>query len=63
MKTSSGGTWYGDNLLFGPDTSYSKADETFAFRQIGNEVQGFTITLYKVLHGNLSTSPIDPKQF
>ena len=63
VRYAAGDTWYGDNLLFGPDTSYSKADETFAFRQIGNEVQGFTITLYKVLHGNLSTSPIDPKQF
>ena len=63
VRYAGGDTWYGDDHLFGPDTSYSKADKTFAFRQIGNEVQGFTITLYKVLHGNLSTSQIDPAQF
>ncbi len=63
VRYAAGDTWYGDEVLFGPDTSYSKADKTFAFRQIGNEVQGFTITLYKVRHGNLATSQIDRSQF
>jgi hypothetical protein len=59
VRYAAGETWYGDDLLFGPGTSYSKADKTFAFNQVGNDVRGFTITLYKVLHGNLSTSTID----
>ena len=29
IRYASGETWYGYNMRFGPDTSYSKADKTF----------------------------------
>lgn len=63
IKYASGDTWYGPDHLFGPDTSYSKADSSFDFRVIGNQVSGYTLTLYKVVDGNLQTSPISPDEF
>ena len=63
VRYASGETWYGYEYLFGPETSYSKADKTFAFEVVGNQVGGFTITLYKVAHGNLHTSTIGPTEF
>jgi hypothetical protein len=63
IKYASGDTWYGPEFLFGPDTSYSKADSSFNFRVIGNQVSGYTLTLYKVVDGNLQTSPISPDEF
>jgi hypothetical protein len=63
VRYASGETWYGYEYLFGPQTSYSKADKTFTFQVIGNQISGFTITLYKVPHGNLHTSPIQPTDF
>jgi hypothetical protein len=63
VRYASGETWYGYEYLFGPGTSYSKADATFTFKVEGNKVSGFTITLYKVPHGNLRTSAIKPTQF
>jgi hypothetical protein len=63
---ASGDTWYGYEHLFGPETRGSKADEVFDFRRTEYpipggtryEVTGHTVTLYKVINGNLSTSPI-----
>jgi hypothetical protein len=63
VRYASGETWYGYEYLFGPETSYSKADKTFTFEVVGNQVSGFTITLYKVPHGNLHTSAIRATQF
>lgn len=63
IKYASGETWYGSEHLFGPDTSYTKADTSFDFRVIGNQVSGYTLTLYKVVDGNLHTSPILPDEF
>ncbi len=63
IRYAAGETWYGYEKLFGPDTAYSKADETFTFERVGNQITGFTITLYKVVNGNLSTSPIDASSF
>lgn len=63
IRYAAGETWYGYDYLFGPDTSYSKADKTFTFEAIGNQVGGFSITLYKVAHGNLPTSPIGQTEF
>ena len=36
---------------------------TFAFRREGNQIKGFSITLYAVEGGNLSTLPLTPKDF
>lgn len=63
IKYASGEHWFGSTHLFGPDTAYSKADSSFDFRVIGNQVSGYTLTLYKVVDGNLQTSPISPNEF
>lgn len=63
VRYACGDTWYGYEYLFGPDTAYSKADKTFDFEVVGNQVRGFTVTLYKVANGNLRTSTIRPEQF
>jgi hypothetical protein len=63
VRYAAGQTWYGYKYLFGQDTAYSKADETFTFEVVGNQVNGYTITLYKVAHGNLTTSWISPNEF
>lgn len=59
IRYASGTKWYGDELLFGPDTSCSKANQSFSF----SRGRGYTITLYKVHNGNLSTSPMSPADF
>jgi len=63
VRYASGKIWYGENYLFGPDTSYSKADKELDFRDDGYRVSGFTITLYNVAHGNLRTSSIKASEF
>lgn len=63
VRYASGEIWYGYEYLFGPETSYSKADKTFSFKIDGDQISGFSITLYKVVNGNLSTSPIRPMDF
>lgn len=63
VRYASGETWYGDDLLFGPETSYSEADTLFTFEVVGNQVRGFTITLYQVAHGNLKTKAIGAAEF
>ena len=63
VKYASGQKWYGYKHLFGPYTAYTKADSTFPFRREGNQIKGFSITLYAVEGGNLSTLPITPKDF
>ncbi|MCL6558137.1 MAG: hypothetical protein K6U74_04910 [Firmicutes bacterium] len=63
IKYASGSTWYGENYLFGPDTSYRKADKRFDFTKSGNHVSGYTIELYLQPRGNLSTRSIKPEEF
>lgn len=63
IKYASGETWYGDQKLFGTQTSYSKADELFTFSDTGYQITGYTITLYQVVNGNLETITLDPSQF
>lgn len=63
VRYAAGNRWYGDVYLFGPETAYAKADRNFDFRYEGNQVSGYTITLYKVQGGNLKTSRIKPNEF
>lgn len=63
VRYASGDRWYGYDYLFGPDTIYSKADTVFTFRVMGDQVSGYTITLYQVANGNLHTSRIGADQF
>ena len=63
VKYASGQKWYGYQHLFGPNTAYTKADKTFAFRREGNQIKGFSVTLYAVEGGNTTTLPINRNDF
>jgi len=63
LKYASGQNWYGESFLFGPDTSYSKADASFNFYDDGSQVIGYAIELFQQDDGNLLTSGISPSQF
>ncbi len=60
---ASGNKWYGYDYLFGKETSYSKANEIFNFRNTGYQISGYTISLYRVSNGNLNTLYINQSQF
>jgi hypothetical protein len=64
IKYTSGDTWYGEqnDVYFGRE-SFFQADETFNFTDTGNQISGYTVTLYQVVDGNLQTMPIDKSQF
>ena len=64
IKYTSGDTWYGeqDNVYFGEE-GFFQADESFNFTNTGNQISGYTVTLYQVVNGNLETLPIDKSQF
>ena len=63
IKYAAGSQWYGETYLFGPDTGYSMADKRFDFREIGNQVSGFTVELFLQPNGNLRTKRITSKDF
>ncbi len=63
LKYATGTTWYGYVHYFGPSTVYSKANSILHFYRDGYRVSGYTVTLYHVAGGNLSTSRIPPEQF
>ena len=63
IRYASGEQWYGYQHLFGDDTSYSKADQAFEFRNTGYQITGYTLTLYRVSNGNLRTSYMNPSEF
>jgi len=55
---ASGDTWYGEDLLFGEDTSYQKVKDLENFADYTWEY-----TLYPVSNGNLSLSQVDADEF
>lgn len=63
LRYASGKTWYGWQYLFGPDTSYSKADTPFTFSDDGYQISGYTVELIMQSGGNLSTSGLSPSQW
>lgn len=63
IKYATGTKWYGENLLFGPDTQYAKADDTFAFTEDAEGVYGFTLELYQQTNGNLSETILSAEDF
>ena len=59
-----GDEWYGTSDLFGPDTTYSKADEVFDFHKDENgDLLGWTVELYLQRDGNLGVETIDSDDF
>lgn len=63
IKYASGKTWYGPQWLFGPETSYSKADKVFNFTSDDYQISGYTVELFTQVGGNLHTSRIGAGQF
>jgi hypothetical protein len=63
MRYATGQTWYGPEHFFGPETSYTKADQLFVFSQDYRGTSGYTVTLYTVHNGNLSTETLSRGQF
>jgi hypothetical protein len=68
IRGAFGPTWYGENRLFGPDTTYFKLvqkvgkNDEFTFRRIGNQVNGY-VRLIKQVAGNLETPEIQADDF
>lgn len=60
IKMAWGTQWYGGSDLFGPDTGYSKADDTFALLQYGEQ---WTVELIPQTSGNLREVNLRPEQF
>lgn len=66
-KYTTGPNWFGNEKMFGNSASFAKADDTFSFEttRSGNTVSytSISITIYKVINGNLETIPLEPEQF
>lgn len=58
-----GTSWYGEEHLFGPDTTYFKCDDTFLFEETSSGYNGWTISLTPVANGNLDTDLIGENEF
>jgi hypothetical protein len=63
LRYAAGEKWYGEEYLFGPNTAYAKADESFNFRAEGEKISGFTVELIKQINGNLSETRIRASDF
>ena len=63
MRYAYGNIWYGEEYLFGLETVYTKSDTIFSFEKQGNRISGYTVTLYKVLDGNMRTREITAAEF
>ena len=59
VRYATGSQWYGTRFLFGLKAHYSRAGQDFTFRN----GSGYTLTLQKVAHGNLHTSPMNASDF
>lgn len=58
LKYATGEKWFGEKCLFGLETLYNKADQNFEFKQIGNQISGYSVELIIQRDGNLSTQKI-----
>lgn len=63
IRYAAGRKWYGQNLLFGEETAYSKADRLFQFSDDGQQYSGYTVELIMQSNGNLPVSAISAKDF
>lgn len=60
VKTASGHKWYGPELMFGPDTAYARADDSFPLKKSG---EYWTVELIPQRDGNLREVQIQADQF
>ena len=63
LRYATGREWYGTYYLFGPNTTYSKAESFFTFSFDGNKYSGYTVELITQRNGNLRTSRLQPSQW
>lgn len=63
LKSASGLTWYNEKNCFGHNTNYTKEDAIFDFKIVNNNVKGYTLSLIKVVNGNLRSIDIAPEDF
>ncbi|MEO0071541.1 MAG: hypothetical protein ABIK39_05600 [candidate division WOR-3 bacterium] len=63
LRYAVGDTWYGREHLFGPRTSYYKAEAVLHFQIVGNRVSGYEVQLYPQPYGNLRTRSISPNEW
>lgn len=63
VYASGGDIWFGEQHLFGKQTGYSTIDTTLEFTYDGYQVLGHTLTLYKVVNGNMQTQSISADEF
>ena len=63
IRYAVGSTWYGRKHLFGPNTGYFRADDTFRFYRDSTGFIGYTVELISQLGGNLETERIDEADF
>ena len=59
VRYATGKKWHGTRLLFGLDAHFSKANQTFTF----SNGHGYTLTLQKIVNGNLHTSSMPAQDF
>jgi hypothetical protein len=60
LKTARGEQWFGEDFLFGPETTYGRADDKFPLQQRGDQ---WTVELIPQRQGNLREVPISASQF
>lgn len=60
LKTAAGQKWYGEEHFFGPDTTYSQADDTFLLNERGDH---WTVELTPQVSGNLGEAKLRADQF
>lgn len=63
MRLAAGKDWYGDEVRFGPKTSYAQMDEILVFRIEGEDLLGHEIQLAQVRGGNLGKHVISANDF
>ena len=63
IRYATGKVWYGESILFGNQTQYSKADRVFSFSRTTDGVSGYTIELISQPSGNLRTARISPSEW
>ena len=63
IRYAVGNTWYGDDILFGPETEYAKADRRLDFKQTSTGISGYRVELILQVNGNLATRAISREEF
>lgn len=63
LRYANGIDWYGEDHLFGSNTSYSKSENILSFYRNGPQIMGHTIMLYNQINGNMPTKDIEKSEF